>query len=52
MDKPLCKDGASILKGNTEIRATWEKHFDDLLNHKAAIDRSVLDMIPNGRNSE
>ncbi|CAI9725658.1 Hypothetical predicted protein [Octopus vulgaris] len=40
------KDGATILKSNTEIGDRWREHFDDLLNHKATIDKSILDMIP------
>ena len=40
------KDGTTILKSNTEIGDRWREHFDDLLNHKATIDKSILDMIP------
>ncbi|CAI9716076.1 Hypothetical predicted protein [Octopus vulgaris] len=40
------KDGATILKSNTEIGDRWREHFDDLLNHKATINKSILDMFP------
>ncbi|CAI9743510.1 Hypothetical predicted protein [Octopus vulgaris] len=40
------QDGATILKSNTEIGDRWREHFDDLLNHKATIDKRILDMIP------
>ena len=36
------------LKRQDRNKSKIEKHFDNLLNHKAAIDTSVLDMIPNG----
>ncbi|XP_076066121.1 uncharacterized protein LOC143039763 [Oratosquilla oratoria] len=40
------KDGTTILKSDTEIGDRWKEHFEDLLNHKVAIDRNVLNMIP------
>ncbi|XP_076057287.1 uncharacterized protein LOC143034827 [Oratosquilla oratoria] len=40
------KDETTILKSNTEIGDRWSEHFNDLLNHKATIDKSILDMIP------
>lgn len=41
------KDETTILKSSTEIGARWKEHFDDLLNYKATIDRSILHKIPN-----
>ncbi|CAI9735848.1 Hypothetical predicted protein [Octopus vulgaris] len=40
------KEGATILKRNTEIGDRWREHFDDLLSHMATIDKSIHDMIP------
>ncbi|XP_076045668.1 uncharacterized protein LOC143027905 [Oratosquilla oratoria] len=40
------KDGTTILKSDTEIGDRWKEHFEDLLNHKDAINRNVLNMIP------
>ena len=41
------KEGMTILKSKTKIGARWREHFEDLLTHKAYIDRSVLDIITN-----
>ncbi|XP_076047240.1 uncharacterized protein LOC143028756 [Oratosquilla oratoria] len=40
------KDGTTILKIDTKLGDRLKENFEDLLNHKVAIDRNVLNMIP------
>ncbi|XP_076043763.1 uncharacterized protein LOC143026866 [Oratosquilla oratoria] len=45
-DAPLkSKDSTTILKSDTEIGDRWKEHFEDLLNHKIAIDRKLNQLL-------
>ena len=40
------RNGARLLKSNTEILARWKEHFEELLNRDPVIDDNVLDELP------